>query len=140
MTAPFVPNEVADPRLIENPAFPLETPGYAFRPGRMASAIEPTDGRILIVDDEPANVALLRQVLAKNGYRNLLTLSDPSGVIDLIKDWDRGATLYLPDPATLDWAAVAIAVAGAVALFRYHRPILHVVVGAAFVGLVLAVI
>lgn len=106
----------------------------------MASAIEPTDGRILIVDDEPANVALLRQVLAKNGYRNLLTLSDPSGVIDLIKDWDRGATLYLPDPATLDWAAVAIAVAGAVALFRYHRPILHVVVGAAFVGLVLAVI
>ncbi len=51
-----------------------------------------------------------------------------------------GATVYLPDPATLDWAAVAIAVAGAVALFRYHRPILQVVIGAALVGLVLTVI
>jgi putative two-component system response regulator len=42
----------------------------------------------MIVDDEPANVALLRQVLVRNGYHNLLTLFDSSAVIDTIKDWN----------------------------------------------------
>ena len=49
----------------------------------MTAPIEPTDARILIVDDEPANLALLQ-----TGYHNLLMLSDSSRVIDWIKDWD----------------------------------------------------
>jgi putative two-component system response regulator len=54
---------------------------------------EPNDARILIVDDEPANVALLRRVLTRNGYRNLATLSDAGGVIDLIGEWDPDLVL-----------------------------------------------
>jgi len=55
--------------------------------------IEDADARILIVDDEPANVALLRQVLVKHGYHNLIAVSDSSHVIDLIKDWDPDLVL-----------------------------------------------
>ena len=89
MTAPFVAHEaaVADESLTGRPDLRLETSGRAPL-GRAPADIEPTDGRILIVDDEPANVALLSQVLSKNGYHNLLALSDSNGVIDAIKDWD----------------------------------------------------
>ena len=49
--------------------------------------------RILIVDDQPANVALLQRVLAQNGYHNLLALFDSGGVIGLIEDWDPDLVL-----------------------------------------------
>jgi PleD family two-component response regulator len=52
----------------------MTLPGRAGRPyGKLSptrtglnATIEPNDARILIVDDEPANVALLKQVLTQN--------------------------------------------------------------------------
>jgi response regulator RpfG family c-di-GMP phosphodiesterase len=39
--------------------------------------------RILIVDDEPANVALLEKLLKQSGYANLVTTTDSSQVLEL---------------------------------------------------------
>jgi putative two-component system response regulator len=66
----------------------------------MTTAPEPTDARILIVDDEPANLALLRQVLARTGYHNLLTLSDFRRAIAVVREWDPDLVLldlHLPN-------------------------------------------
>lgn len=35
------------------------------------------DARILAIDDEPANLALVETVLRREGYRHILTLGDP---------------------------------------------------------------
>lgn len=45
-----------------------------------------------------------------------------------------GARLYLPDPATLDPVGVGIAVAAAVALFRFGRPIIQIIVAGGAIG------
>lgn len=45
-----------------------------------------------------------------------------------------GALLYQPDLSTLDWAAAAIAVGAAIAIFRYNTQTLRVVGAAAVVG------
>jgi chromate transporter len=45
-----------------------------------------------------------------------------------------GGRLYLPDPATLDPVGVGIAVAAAVALFRFGRPIIQIIVAAGAIG------
>jgi putative two-component system response regulator len=66
----------------------------------MITILEPTDARILIVDDEPSTLALLRQVLAQTGYHNLLTLSDFRRAITVIKEWDPDLVLldlHLPN-------------------------------------------
>lgn len=66
----------------------------------MTIAFEPTDARILIVDDEPSSLALLRQVLAPTGYHNLLTLSDSRRAIAVIEEWDPDLVLldlHLPN-------------------------------------------
>lgn len=66
----------------------------------MTTVPEPTDARILIVDDEPANLALLRQVLARTGYHNLLTLSDFRRAIAVVREWDPDLVLldlHLPN-------------------------------------------
>ena len=39
------------------------------------------DARILIVDDEPANVRLLERLLAREGYTNLESITDPRRVV-----------------------------------------------------------
>lgn len=49
-----------------------------------------------------------------------------------------GARLYLPDPGTLDPVGVGLALAAAVALFRFERPILQVIVGAGAIGALLS--
>lgn len=51
--------------------------------------------RILIVDDEPANVRLLEQMLRTAGYRNYVATSDPAVVVDL-------CTAFRPDLLLLD--------------------------------------
>lgn len=93
MTASFNPNSVVSPRRSAHSEHRPGKADHGFRPDRPEAALESTDARIMIVDDEPANVALLRQVLSRNGYDNLLTLSDSSGVIDMIKDWDPDLVL-----------------------------------------------
>ena len=51
--------------------------------------------RILIVDDEPANVLLLERILQQAGYTNLSKTNDPRQVLEFFK-------LYQPDLILLD--------------------------------------
>lgn len=51
--------------------------------------------RILVVDDEPANVKFLRRVLEPEGYQELLSTTDPSEVLDLCSE-------RVPDLVLLD--------------------------------------
>src|SRR5258706_7582135 len=51
--------------------------------------------RILIVDDQPANVLLLERILQKGGYTNLNKTTDPRQVLEFF-------TVYKPDLILLD--------------------------------------
>jgi CheY-like chemotaxis protein len=51
--------------------------------------------RILIVDDQPANVLLLERVLQQGGYTNLNKANNPRQVLEFF-------TLYQPDLILLD--------------------------------------
>ena len=53
------------------------------------------ESRILIVDDEPANVALLERLLGKTGYSNLRSTSDPAAGLRM---WEE----FRPDLLLLD--------------------------------------
>jgi putative two-component system response regulator len=44
--------------------------------------------RIFIVDDEAPNVALLEDLLARAGYRHVVSVTDPSKVLDVIDGFD----------------------------------------------------
>lgn len=47
------------------------------------SAVEPVNNeRILVVDDEPANLRLLDRILRSQGYRGLVLVDDPRDVVD----------------------------------------------------------
>src|SRR5438067_8596122 len=56
-----------------------------------ADAHEPTDARILVVDDQEPNVRLLERLLQHAGYANVVTTTEPEEV----------ATLYLAQPPDL---------------------------------------
>ena len=51
--------------------------------------------RILVVDDEAANLALMRQVLAREGYRDVVTEADPARALERFGD-------VVPDLVILD--------------------------------------
>jgi putative two-component system response regulator len=53
------------------------------------------DARILVVDDEPANVLLLERILGKAGYRSVRSTTDPEAVL-------RTVTEFRPDVLLLD--------------------------------------
>ena len=53
------------------------------------------NGRILIVDDEPANVLLLERILQQAGYANFSKTNDPREVLEFF-------TVYKPDLILLD--------------------------------------
>jgi putative two-component system response regulator len=55
----------------------------------------PSDARILLVDDEPANVRLLERLLAQAGYRCVLTFTDPAELV-------ATAAAEVPDLVLLD--------------------------------------
>ncbi len=62
---------------------------YGSRPG--ANAWDPFElellgARILLVDDEPANLSLLRRALVRAGYTNILETSDPLQVYSLFQE------------------------------------------------------
>ena len=46
------------------------------------------DATILLVDDEPANVKLLARSLGNNGYRNLISTTEPRDVLELFLKHD----------------------------------------------------
>ena len=51
-----------------------------------------------------------------------------------------GARLIVPTPGSVDWLAIAIAAAAALALFRTQARIIHVVLGASLTGLIAGVL
>ena len=57
-------------------------------------------------------------------------------LFDTVDEWRGfGALLYQPDLASLDWAATAIAVGAAIAIFRFKVATLKVVAAAALIGI-----
>ncbi|MDP2828911.1 MAG: response regulator [Sulfuricellaceae bacterium] len=50
----------------------------------MGHEVDTKHAGILVVDDEPANVLLVRKVLTGAGYSNVLTTTDPSRTLDLV--------------------------------------------------------
>lgn len=44
--------------------------------------------RILIIDDEDANLLLLETILQREGYRNIRCLSDPLAAVETLIDFD----------------------------------------------------
>jgi EAL domain-containing protein (putative c-di-GMP-specific phosphodiesterase class I) len=51
------------------------------------------DARVLLIDDEPANLALLTQVLSRGGLRNLHAMSDSRSALDAIESLDPDLVL-----------------------------------------------
>lgn len=51
--------------------------------------------RIIVVDDEPANLKLVQRVLGIGGYENVTLIEDPTTVVDLYLE--KGADLFLID-------------------------------------------
>lgn len=59
----------------------------------LLSAQAMADAGILIVDDEPANVRRLAQILALDGYRNVIGITDPRQIKELLAE--QGTDLLL---------------------------------------------
>jgi CheY-like chemotaxis protein len=62
-----------------NTTLPLQDqPSSATAPNRLGSTAATAYGKmkILVVDDEPANVALLEEILAENGYTRVTSVTD----------------------------------------------------------------
>src|ERR687892_2652918 len=55
--------------------------------------MKPTDLRILIVDDEPANVILLERMLETAGYSNLCTARDGADALNQLRAGDLDLVL-----------------------------------------------
>ena len=54
----------------------------------MIAAPDLSTSKILIVDDEPANVALLEAILDQEGYSNVISTTDPRDVVGLFQTHD----------------------------------------------------
>jgi DNA-binding response OmpR family regulator len=53
---------------------------------QMSTTIDiPTDAKILIIDDEPANIALLTRLLQREGFGKISSISDPRHALDLFR-------------------------------------------------------
>src|SRR6202035_3745836 len=60
-----------------------------------------TDGKIVIIDDHAANVALLSRMLERSGYRNLVTTTDSSEALDVCRSENPDLVLLalmMPQP------------------------------------------
>ena len=53
------------------------------------------DARILIVDDQESNIALLEDVLRRYGYADLKSTTDPRKVLTLVDDFHAQAMLRI---------------------------------------------
>lgn len=62
----------------------------------MVPPAPPADARILIVDDQDANVVLLRRLLRTAGYEDVLSTTDSVGALGMVADHRPGLVL-------LDW-------------------------------------
>src|SRR3712207_5791124 len=62
--------------------------------------------KILILDDEPANLDLLREVLRRGGYENVRTFLEPPAARDAYLDWQPDlllVDLHMPRVTGLEW-------------------------------------
>lgn len=81
--------------------------------GRLSSQQRPSleqfaEARVLLIDDEPANLALLTQLLSRGGLRNLHSLSDSRLALDAIASLDPDLILLdLHMPAIDGYAILA---------------------------------
>ncbi len=64
-------------------------------PAEVKAREDVVDARILLVDDERANVLLLERILQKAGYRNIRSSTDPTSVLGLVEE-------FRPDLLLLD--------------------------------------
>ena len=83
-----------------------------------------TDTRILIIDDEPANIDFLEQLLARAGYFNVVSSSDPQQGVMLCQ-------AFQPDLILLDWLMPVMngyQVLQALAPYMQEQPYLPVLV------------
>ena len=64
-------------------------------PAEVRAKEDVVDARILLVDDERANVLLLERILQKAGYRNVRSSTDPEAVVGLVEE-------FRPDLLLLD--------------------------------------
>jgi DNA-binding response OmpR family regulator len=62
----------------------LEKPVTATQPQRFPANVSATHGKmkVLIVDDEPVNVALLEEILQEDGYSRITSLTDARAVLE----------------------------------------------------------
>jgi CheY-like chemotaxis protein len=75
----------------------------------------PTSARILIVDDDPANVQLLERALQAFGYRNLRGLTTPASVVETCRE-------FAPDLILLDFHMPPLTGPGLLAQLRADLP------------------
>jgi CheY-like chemotaxis protein len=57
--------------------------------------------RILVVDDEPTNLRLLRRILEKDGYENVVTTSEGADVAAMVDELNPDLMLldlHMPQP------------------------------------------
>src|SRR5207244_10745330 len=86
------------PDLVSPRGFPVETLASSMLPEPAGGHMIPepfSSARILIVDDKPAMVRLLEQLLSHAGYTNLLGVTDSRTVVQCCDD-------FLPDLILLD--------------------------------------
>ncbi|HEX2029707.1 MAG TPA: HD domain-containing phosphohydrolase [Nitriliruptorales bacterium] len=70
------------------------------------------DARILVVDDEPANVRLLERILVNDGYRNVASRTDSNDAVELLRDYPVDLLLLDLHMPGLDGFAVLERLAG----------------------------
>ncbi|MDA5241531.1 response regulator [Agrobacterium radiobacter] len=46
----------------------------------------PPDARFLIIDDEPANIALLTRLLQREGFERICSTTDPRNALEIFRD------------------------------------------------------
>lgn len=59
----------------------------------VAGSTPPTAARVLVVDDEPVNLALLGELLESAGYTDIRYTSDPRSVVATVVAWDADIVL-----------------------------------------------
>src|SRR5207245_325603 len=94
----FAGDGARGPDLVSPRGFPVETLASSMLPEPAGGHMIPepfSSARILIVDDEPAMVRLLEQLLSHAGYTNLLGVTDSRTVVQCCDD-------FLPDLIVLD--------------------------------------
>lgn len=66
---------------------------------------DPKDARILVVDDEPANVKLLQEMLSRAGFHNIMGVEQSSLVLERVRSFEPDLVLldlHMPPPTGYD--------------------------------------